>query len=128
MRFQNPQKARGLAGHGTKLADRFLPVRVNGDLALFAGVNKALLEREDAAPGTVLDHAFIDAHTARLRRRPRPPGARSTGRSVEELSGLARAQIEAFADDVHRRRQRDRLLGDGPDPAQERGRDDPRGR
>ena len=36
-RFRNPQSVRGLAGPGTKLADRFLPVRVNGDLALFAG-------------------------------------------------------------------------------------------
>src|ERR1700733_2085195 len=63
MRFKNPQKARGLAGHGTKLADRFLRVRVNGDLALFAGVNKVLLEREAAAPGTVLDHEFIEGYT-----------------------------------------------------------------
>ncbi len=98
MRFKNPQKARGL-GHGTKLADRFLPVRVNGDLALFAGVNKALLDREDAAPGTVLDHPFIAAHTAGF------DAAAAAWRaldwaSVEELSGLARAQIEAFTDDV----------------------------
>src|SRR5271163_3933167 len=86
MRFKNPQKARGLTG-GTKLADRFLPVRVNGDLALFAGVNKALLERDDAAPGSVLDHAFIAAHTAGL------DSAQAAWRaldwaSVEELSGL----------------------------------------
>jgi molybdopterin-dependent oxidoreductase alpha subunit len=99
MRFKNPQKARGLAGHGTKLADRFLPVRVNGDLALFAGVNKALLEREDAAPGTVVDHAFLAAHT---------DGFDATAQAwralewtaVTELSGLPRDHIEAFADDV----------------------------
>src|SRR6201987_910589 len=76
LRFKNPQKASGLAGHGTKLADRFLRVRVNGDLALFAGVNKARLERDGAvlmrgkaaalASGAnpVLDHPFIEAHTA----------------------------------------------------------------
>jgi molybdopterin-dependent oxidoreductase alpha subunit len=98
MRFKNPQKPRGL-GHGTKLTDRFLPVRVNGDLALFAGVNKALLERDDAAPGAALDHAFIAAHTAGF------DAAAAAWRaldwaSVEQLSGLSRAQIEAFTDDV----------------------------
>ena len=50
VRFRNPQTPRGLAGPGTKLADRFLSVRVNGDLALFAGANKALLERGATRP------------------------------------------------------------------------------
>jgi molybdopterin-dependent oxidoreductase alpha subunit len=119
MRFKNPQKARGIAGHGTKLADRFLPVRVNGDLALFAGVNKSLVERDDAAPdsampgstapgstapgstmpGSTIDHAFIAAHTDGF------DAAAAAWRAldwapVEELSGLTREQIEAFADDV----------------------------
>ena len=62
-RFHNPQTPRGLAGPGTQLADRLLPVRVNGDLALFAGLAKVLLALEDEAPGTVLDHDFIDAYT-----------------------------------------------------------------
>src|ERR1700744_403851 len=103
MRFKNPQKARGLAGHGTKLADRFLRVRVNGDLALFAGVNKALLERDDAprqnGAGSVLDHAFISEH---------PEGfadAAAAWRALdwataEELSGLSRSRIEEFGGDV----------------------------
>src|SRR5487761_2550129 len=103
MRFKNPQKARGLAGHGTKLADRFLRVRVNGDLALFAGVNKALLERDDAARETggdsVLDHAFADSHTEGF------ADAAAAWRAldwaaVERLSGLGRARIEEFAGDV----------------------------
>jgi molybdopterin-dependent oxidoreductase alpha subunit len=93
MRFKNPQKARGLAGHGTKLADRFLRVRVNGDLALFAGVNKALLER-----GAV-DHAFIARYTDGFE------AAAAAWRSLdwdrlESLSGLSRSRIEEFADDV----------------------------
>ena len=130
MRFKNPQKARGLAGHGTKLADRFLRVRVNGDLALFAGVNKALLERDDAArengAGSVLDHAFIGEHTEGF------ADAAAAWRALdwattEELSGLSRARIEEFAGRRRRGGQRHRLLGDGPDAAQERGGDDPRG-
>ena len=99
MRFKNPQKARGLAGHGTKLADRFLPVRVNGDLALFAGVNRVLLDREDAAPGTVFDHEFIEGYTDGLAEAA--AGWRTVDwAEIERLSGLSRQQIEEFADDV----------------------------
>jgi molybdopterin-dependent oxidoreductase alpha subunit len=93
MRFKNPQKARGLAGPGTKLADRFLRVRLNGDLALFAGVNKVLVERD------AVDHAFIEEHTAGF------PAAAAAWRAldwpaIEELSGLSRSRIEEFAADV----------------------------
>jgi molybdopterin-dependent oxidoreductase alpha subunit len=103
MRFKNPQKARGLAGHGTKLADRFLRVRVNGDLALFAGVNKALLERDDAAreagAGRVIDHAFIGSRTEGFA--DAAAAWRALGwTAVERLSGLSRARIEEFAGDV----------------------------
>src|SRR5579875_1461748 len=99
VRFKNPQSVRGLAGRGTKLADRHLPVRVNGDMAVFAGTSKALLDREDAAPGTVLDHEFIESScegfedcAAALRK--------LDWADIERLSGLTRQQIEDFADDV----------------------------
>ena len=125
IRFKNPQKAGGLAGHGTKLADRFLSVRVNGDLALFAGVNRVLLDREDAAPGTVLDHEFIEGCTDGFAE------AAAAWRAVdwaqiERLSGLSRRADRGVRRRRHRGRQRDRLLGDGPDPAPQRGGDDPR--
>ena len=93
MRFKNPQNVRGLAGHGTKLADRFLPVRVNGDLALFAGVNKVLVERD------AVDHAFINKYTEGFAAAADAWRALSWA-SVEELSGLSRARVEEFADDV----------------------------
>jgi molybdopterin-dependent oxidoreductase alpha subunit len=93
MRFKNPQKARGLAGHGTKLADRFLRVRLNGDLALFAGVNKTLLERD------ALDLDFIGEYTDGFA--PAAAAWRALDwATVEELSGLSRERIEAFANDV----------------------------
>ncbi|KAA1424154.1 FdhF/YdeP family oxidoreductase [Nocardioides antri] len=62
-RFKNPQKASGVVGRGTTLADDFLLIRPGGDLALFRMLNKLLLEAEDAAPGTVLDHEFIQRDT-----------------------------------------------------------------
>ena len=99
IKFRNPQTPRGLAGPGTKLADDFLHVRVNGDLALFAGVNKVLLEREDAAPGTVLDHGFIDEYCVGL------DAAKTHWRGLswtdlEKHSGLSRADFERFTDTV----------------------------
>jgi molybdopterin-dependent oxidoreductase alpha subunit len=63
IRFKNPQKPRGVIGRGTTIADEFLKIRPGGDLALFQMLNRLLLEAEDAAPGTVLDRAFIDANT-----------------------------------------------------------------
>ena len=93
VRFKNPQKVRGLVGHGTKLADRFLPVRVNGDLALFAGVNKVLIERD------AVDRAFIDKYTDGFADADAAWRALDWS-SIEELSGLPRARVEEFADDV----------------------------
>ncbi|MDE3083458.1 MAG: FdhF/YdeP family oxidoreductase [Acidobacteriota bacterium] len=99
IRFKNPQSVRGLLGRGTELTDRFLAVRVNGDLALFAGVNKALLAREDAAPGTIFDHAFIDEYCDGLEEASE--GWRALEWSeIEAASGLTREEIEAFAADV----------------------------
>ncbi|MFI8194445.1 FdhF/YdeP family oxidoreductase [Streptomyces sp. NPDC085946] len=63
-RFKNPQKPRGVVGQGVRIADRFLHIRAGGDLALFQGINRLLLEAEDARPGKVLDHDFIRTDTA----------------------------------------------------------------
>jgi molybdopterin-dependent oxidoreductase alpha subunit len=99
MKFRNPQTPRGLAGPGTKLADEFLHVRVNGDLALFAGINKVLLEREDAAPGTVLDSDFLQQHCAGLEQAQ--THWRSLGwADIERHSGLTRRDIDGFVDIV----------------------------
>jgi molybdopterin-dependent oxidoreductase alpha subunit len=64
LRFKNPQELGGLLGRGTALTDLFLQVRVNGDAALLKGLIKALLEREERAPGTAFDKAFIEQKTA----------------------------------------------------------------
>ncbi|MEU9287776.1 FdhF/YdeP family oxidoreductase [Streptomyces sp. NPDC048275] len=63
IRFKHPQKARGVIGRGTQIADDFLQIRPGGDLALFQALNRLLLEAEDLAPGVVLDHRFIDTST-----------------------------------------------------------------
>jgi molybdopterin-dependent oxidoreductase alpha subunit len=99
VRFKNPQSVRGLIGVGTKLSDRHLAVRVNGDLAMFAGVSKALLAREDAAPGTIFDHAFIETYCDGFDEVCQ--GWRDLEWSdIEGQSGLTRSEIEDFASDV----------------------------
>ncbi len=63
--FLHPLKALPtLLGDGERLADLWVQPRTGGDLALFKGLMKEMLEAEDRAPGTVLDHAFIAEHTA----------------------------------------------------------------
>jgi len=62
--FIHPQHiAATLRGKVTTLASQFIRVRVNGDMALFRGIAKALLETEAAHPGTVIDSTFIRQHT-----------------------------------------------------------------
>jgi formate dehydrogenase major subunit len=90
VRFKNPQKVRGLAGRGTALSDLHLPVRINGDLALFQAIGSLLLEWD------ALDHDFIAEHTH---------GFEEWAAHVRELdwdavrraTGLDRSEIEAAA-------------------------------
>ena len=64
IRFKNPQTPRGMIGPGTALADDFLQIRLGGDHALFRAVGHLLVRAEESAPGTVLDRAFVESHTA----------------------------------------------------------------
>ncbi|MBC7919908.1 MAG: molybdopterin-dependent oxidoreductase, partial [Ferruginibacter sp.] len=63
LRYRNPQEVLNTLGEGTKLTDLFLPVKINGDTALLKGIIGELLLLEEAKPGAVLDHSFIEAHT-----------------------------------------------------------------
>ncbi|TYL51713.1 FdhF/YdeP family oxidoreductase [Nocardioides sp. BGMRC 2183] len=99
IRFKNPQKPRGIVGKGTVIADQFLRIRPGGDLALFQMLNRLLLEAEDAAPGAVLDHDFIDAHTTGYHAfATHTRGV--TWEHVLAATGLDRAEIEALHQQV----------------------------
>ncbi|MDP9182917.1 MAG: FdhF/YdeP family oxidoreductase [Actinomycetota bacterium] len=97
VRFKDPQRVRGVLGKGTVLSDQFLQMRINGDLALFQALGRRLLQAEDAAPGTVLDRAFIDssctgfdAYRAAIRA--------LDDEVVEAATGLQPAEIDELAD------------------------------
>ncbi|MFC9358719.1 FdhF/YdeP family oxidoreductase [Rhodococcus sp. NPDC057014] len=64
LRFKDPQKVHGVVGDGVQIADEFLQIRIGGDQALFQGLAKLVLDAEDAAPGTILDHDFLREHCA----------------------------------------------------------------
>lgn len=63
MGFNNPQKLNGVLGIKSQLTDLYLQVKINGDLALLKAIEKVLWETEQAHPGSVFDHAFIQEHT-----------------------------------------------------------------
>ncbi|HEY0321350.1 MAG TPA: FdhF/YdeP family oxidoreductase [Pyrinomonadaceae bacterium] len=63
-RFKHPQEVFRILGQGTELADLFLQVRINGDVALLKGIMKEVMEEEERRPGLVLDRKFIEDKTA----------------------------------------------------------------
>jgi molybdopterin-dependent oxidoreductase alpha subunit len=96
IRFKDPQKVNGVVGNGVSIADEFLQIRIGGDMALFAGLGRLLLEAEDRAPGTVVDRAFVDEHCAgfdEYRRRTLEVDLDT----VLDATGLQRQQIERVA-------------------------------
>ena len=100
--YSNPLKLLpALVGPGTRLTDLHVPVRVNGDAALLQGIMKSLLARDRAAPGTVVDHAFIAEHTCGFE--DFAAGLEAT--SWDEIlqgSGVPRETIEEAADVIAR--------------------------
>lgn len=97
IRFKDPQKVHGVVGHGVPIADEFVQIRIGGDMALFAGLGRLLLEAEDRAPGTVLDHEFIAAHCAGYDEYAAQTRDVDLD-TVTEASGVDRAQLQRVAD------------------------------
>jgi molybdopterin-dependent oxidoreductase alpha subunit len=63
MGFNNPQQIKGLLGMDTQLTDIFLPVKINGDLALLKAIGYLLWQLELRQPEQVFDHPFIEKNT-----------------------------------------------------------------
>jgi molybdopterin-dependent oxidoreductase alpha subunit len=96
IRFKDPQKVNGVVGQGVSIADEFVQIRLGGDMALFAGLGRLLLEADDRAPGSVIDQAFVDAHCAgfgEYRRRT----AEIDFDNVLAAAGLQRDQLDRVA-------------------------------
>ena len=61
--FANPQTIKGILGIKSKLADIFLQVKINGDMALMKAIMKLMLAEERRNPQSVFDHEFINENT-----------------------------------------------------------------
>ncbi len=64
MGFRDPQKPLALISKPFELSDLYLPVKINGDMALLKALQILLLEEEEKNPGKVLNHSFIAEKTA----------------------------------------------------------------
>jgi len=95
-RFKHPQDVLGLVGGGTALADLFLQVRINGDVALLKGLSKAVLAEEERRPRTVLDHDFIAAQSQGFEEFSAALKSVSWS-EITTRSGVPQEQIEAAA-------------------------------
>ncbi|EHI11754.1 FdhF/YdeP family oxidoreductase [Mycolicibacterium thermoresistibile] len=96
LRFKDPQKVRGVLGDGVAIADEYVQIRIGGDMALFAGLGRLLLEADDRAPGSVVDRRFIADHCANF------AAYEARTRAVDldtvcEATGVCRAQLERVA-------------------------------
>ncbi|MEI2273090.1 FdhF/YdeP family oxidoreductase [Sphingobacterium sp. ML3W] len=63
MGFINPQSVGAILHGGTQLADLYLPVKINGDMALLKALELLLIEFEKKSSGTVFDAPFIQEKT-----------------------------------------------------------------
>lgn len=96
IRFKDPQKVNGVVGHGVPIADEFVQIRLGGDLALFKGLGRLLVEAEDRAPGSVIDREFVDAHCHGFDEYL--ADARTVDLdTVTDATGIARPQLERVA-------------------------------
>jgi molybdopterin-dependent oxidoreductase alpha subunit len=62
IKFTNPQNPLKLLTGGTQIADVFVPITINGDVAFFKAILLKLLENEDET-GKVFDKVFIEQFT-----------------------------------------------------------------
>ncbi|WP_344341474.1 molybdopterin-dependent oxidoreductase, partial [Streptomyces rhizosphaericus] len=91
VRFKNPQKVKGWLANGTGLSDLHLPIRINGDLALFQAIG-ALLVQWDA-----LDREFLERYTTGFEEYVDHVQELDWAK-VEASTGLSRAQITEAAE------------------------------
>ncbi|SDO06692.1 FdhF/YdeP family oxidoreductase [Pseudomonas jinjuensis] len=96
-RFQHPQHPIEMLSNGSEpTSTAYFRPALGGDMAMFRGMAKFLLQWEREAPGTVFDHAFIAEHTSGLDSYLAEVDATGWEHIVEQ-SGLGKAGIELAA-------------------------------
>ena len=88
--FKNPQNARGLLGRGVPIADEFVQIRLGGDMALFRGLARMLLE------AGAVDREFVDSHCHGFDDYAAAARACDPA-TITEATGVSQAQLERVA-------------------------------
>lgn len=96
--FVHPQHPVAMTvGRATPIASDFVQPVIGGDLALFTGICKAVLEADDAAGGGVVDRGFVAEHTSGFE--AFEAAVRGKGwAQLEAASGVTTAQMRKLGD------------------------------
>ena len=97
--FAHPQRPKGMINQATPLADQYLQVKMNGDMAIFRALAKLIIAADKESDGKIIDHKFIEEHTT---------GFNDYIEAVEETewqqildySGIAKEELEILADKI----------------------------
>ena len=117
VRFENPQTVKGVILGGTKLADQFVQIRLGGDQALFQAIGKHLLECE-ASQTAGCSTTTSSPRTPAGSRRTATAMAAVPWRELVAATGLPEKTLRRVGEAVRTVEGDDRVLGDGPHPAQ----------
>ncbi|MEL7250291.1 MAG: FdhF/YdeP family oxidoreductase [Bacteroidota bacterium] len=90
--FVNPQRLGKMLGGGTQLTDLYLPVAVNGDVALLKAIMLRLWHQDRETGGNILDWDFVTEKTAGYEEFIEDL-RKQDFTSLAEASGVARASI-----------------------------------
>ena len=90
VKFAAPKSARSMISGGSEIASLYVQPNIGGDIALFKGIAKALIEHDG------LDEAFIASYTDGWEAFEADITATDWG-DIQRCSGVARSEIEALA-------------------------------
>ena len=99
--FNNPQQVKGVVDSilnrpATKMADLYLQVKINGDMAVLQAIEKLLIEAEQKDPGAILDQEFIQKNTVGFDGL-KTHLAKQSLENLADSSGISVAQLEEAA-------------------------------
>ena len=97
--FAHPQRLSGMLNQASPLADQYLQVKMNGDMAIFRGIAKTIFARDETADHPVIDRTFIDEHTHGFDAYAAACSASSWDQITQD-SGIAKEEIELLADKI----------------------------
>lgn len=88
--FTDPQSVKEIMRGGKKLADLYLPVKINGDMALMKALEKLLIDMDLKNPGSILNHDFIKNKTVHFEEYKR----QFDGYDLQELAAQCGISVE----------------------------------